>query len=291
MTFLLKLYLRYAKIIVQLQEKQRKMKVYIEGKLIMDKVKLLIVDDDKKYAEGIVEFIKTTEDIEAVGCAENGEEAVGMIRETNPDVVLLDAILPKLDGMGVLRRVAALDMPKKPIFILNSASSLPSLYDMAASHGALYFMIKPQKEESICDVVRDLCGIKRAHKAEIPTGVSDKSYDLETLVTEFIHDLGVPAHIKGYHYLRTAIMMVVNDMDLLNYITKELYPEIAKAYQTTSSRVERAIRHSIEVAWTRGKPQTMNEVFGYTINTGKGKPTNSEFIAMVADRIRLKVKV
>ena len=110
------------------------------------------------------------------------------------------------------------------------------------------------------------------------------------MVTEFIHELGVPAHIKGYHYLRTAIMMVVKDMDLLNYITKELYPEIAKAYQTTSSRVERAIRHSIEVAWTRGKPQTMNEVFGYTINTGKGKPTNSEFIAMIADRIRLKVK-
>lgn len=256
----------------------------------MDKVKLLIVDDDKKYSEEIEDYIKTTDDISSAGCAEDGEEAVDMIRLTQPDVVLLDVILPKLDGIGVLRRVSASDMPVKPMFIINSASSLPSLYEVAASYGASYFMIKPQKAESICDVVRDLCGIKRTHKAEVPAGISDKAYDLETLVTDFIHDLGVPAHIKGYHYLRTAIMMVVKDMDLLNYITKELYPEIAKAYQTTSSRVERAIRHSIEVAWTRGKPQTMNEVFGYTINTGKGKPTNSEFIAMVADRIRLKVK-
>ena len=135
-----------------------------------------------------------------------------------------------------------------------------------------------------------MCGVPRESLAQVPVGIKDESCDLEAVVTEYIHELGVPAHIKGYHYLRTAIMMVVKDMDLLNYITKELYPEIAKAYQTTSSRVERAIRHSIEVAWTRGKPQTMNEVFGYTINTGKGKPTNSEFIAMIADRIRLRMK-
>lgn len=117
-----------------------------------------------------------------------------------------------------------------------------------------------------------------------------QTYDLETIVTDYIHELGVPAHIKGYQYMRSAIMMVVENMELLNYITKQLYPEIAKKYSTTSSRVERAIRHSIEVAWNRGRPETMNEIFGYTIDNGKGKPTNSEFIAMVADRVRLKLK-
>ena len=127
-------------------------------------------------------------------------------------------------------------------------------------------------------------------KAYQETAEKIEEHDLEKDVTDIIHDLGVPAHIKGYHYIRTAIMMVVENMDMLNYITKRLYPEIAKQYRTTSSRVERAIRHSIEVAWTRGHQETMNEIFGYTIQTYKGKPTNSEFIAMVADRIRLQVK-
>lgn len=256
----------------------------------MDKIKVLIVDDDKKYAENLENYLKSTNDLQSVGFACDGMEALGMIKETKPDVVILDIILPKLDGIGVLRHIQNDSEIIKPMFIMNSASSLPSLFEVASRYGAAYFMIKPQSEEEVCNVIRDLCGISKIHAAQTPKPIGDNAYDLESLVTEYIHELGVPAHIKGYHYLRTAIMMVVQDMDLLNYITKELYPEIAKAYQTTSSRVERAIRHSIEVAWTRGKPQTMNEVFGYTINTGKGKPTNSEFIAMVADRIRLKVK-
>ena len=255
----------------------------------MNKIKVLIADDDERYANELSDYINTSEDLTSAGIALDGEEVMGMIEQTKPDAVVLDMILPKLDGMGVLRRIAMSDIKEKPIIIVNSASSVPSLFEVSARYGASYFMIKPQSGESVCGVVRDLCGVKKTHTAQA-TVSADSSLDLETLVTEYIHELGVPAHIKGYHYLRTAIMMVVKDMDLLNYITKELYPEIAKAYQTTSSRVERAIRHSIEVAWTRGKPQTMNEVFGYTINTGKGKPTNSEFIAMVADRIRLKVK-
>ncbi len=256
----------------------------------MSKVKALIVDDDERYAKSVENYIKSTSDIESAGYALDGDEALSMISQIQPDVVILDVILPKLDGIGVLRHIANMNLDKKPIFIINSASTLPSLFEVAARYGAQYYMIKPQSESSMCDVIRDLCGIARERSIEAERRIPDNIYDLESIVTEFIHELGVPAHIKGYHYLRTAIMMVVKDMDLLNYITKELYPEIAKAYQTTSSRVERAIRHSIEVAWTRGKPQTMNEVFGYTINTGKGKPTNSEFIAMVADRIRLKVK-
>lgn len=256
----------------------------------MEKVKVLVVDDDKKYAKELEAFIKSTDDLTCCGVAFDGAEAIGMVEQTKPDIVVLDAILPKRDGLAVLRHFEGTDAKEKPVFILNTASTLTSLFEVAARYGASYFMIKPQGHDSVCDIIRDLCGIKKTYKAEIPAPIADNKLDLESLVTQYIHELGVPAHIKGYHYLRTAIMMVVKDMDLLNYITKELYPEIAKAYQTTSSRVERAIRHSIEVAWTRGKPQTMNEVFGYTINTGKGKPTNSEFIAMVADRIRLKVK-
>lgn len=257
----------------------------------MEKLKVLIIDDDEKYAKTISEHIRAQDDMTSCGIATDGEEGYNMILETKPDAVILDIILPKLDGIGILRRMSlASEMDNKPQILVSSASTLSNLYDMATRYGASYYMIKPQRLESVCDAVRDMCGVKRDFAPKSPSGIREDTYDLETMVTEFIHELGVPAHIKGYHYLRTAIMMVVKDMDLLNYITKELYPEIAKAYKTTSSRVERAIRHSIEVAWTRGKPQTMNEVFGYTINTGKGKPTNSEFIAMIADRIRLKVK-
>ena len=256
----------------------------------MEKIKVLVVDDDEKYAKTLSEHISIQEDITSVGIALDGEEAYAMIEETKPDAVVLDIILPKLDGLGVLRRLAISNMENKPQVLVSSASTLNTLYDTAGRYGASYYMIKPQSCDSICDTIRDMCGVPRESLAQVPAGIKDESCDLEAVVTEYIHELGVPAHIKGYHYLRTAIMMVVKDMDLLNYITKELYPEIAKAYQTTSSRVERAIRHSIEVAWTRGKPQTMNEVFGYTINTGKGKPTNSEFIAMIADRIRLRMK-
>lgn len=256
----------------------------------MEKLRILVVDDDEKYVKRLCDSITSQSDFVSVGYALDGEEAIKMIEETEPDAIILDIILPKLDGIGVLRKLATMEIEKKPQILVSSSSALGTLYDMASRYGAGYYMIKPQRDESILDAVRDMCGMQKDFGINTNMAIKEDSFDLETMVTEYIHELGVPAHIKGYHYLRTAIMMVVKDMDLLNYITKELYPEIAKAYQTTSSRVERAIRHSIEVAWTRGKPQTMNDVFGYTINTGKGKPTNSEFIAMIADRIRLKVK-
>ena len=168
--------------------------------------------------------------------------------------------------------------------------------ETAMKFGADYYLLKPQSMPAIADTVRNFAvsgtssfipSAKDSVSAAIP---QQKPIDLESVVTEFIHELGVPAHIKGYQYIRSAIMMVVEDMDMLNYITKQLQPTIAKKYKTTSSRVERAIRHSIEVAWSRGKPETMDEIFDYTVDTGKGKPTNSEFIAMVADRIRLQIK-
>ena len=161
--------------------------------------------------------------------------------------------------------------------------------NLAISLGAAYYMLKPQKPEAVGEAAFRFAGVSQSSIVDTKLKPTDEK-DLETIVTNAIHELGVPAHIKGYHYIRTAIMMAVENMDVLNFITKQLYPTIAKKYSTTSSRVERAIRHSIEVAWNRGKPETMDEIFGYTIHTGKGKPTNSEFIAMVADRIRLQTR-
>lgn len=259
-----------------------------------EKTSVLIADDNKVFSESLEAFLKTQNDMEVVGCAYDGEEALGMILETKPDVVILDTIMPKRDGISVLKRMHEMRLTKNPIIIAVSVSDSEWIMESVAKLGASYFMLKPQSNEAVTDIIRNFSHMSRK-SVTMPTVVSApqqeaKVYDLESLVTKFIHELGVPAHIKGYQYVRSAIMMVVENMELLNYITKQLYPTIAKKYGTTSSRVERAIRHSIEVAWTRGKPQTMDEIFGYTIDTGKGKPTNSEFIAMVADRIRLQIK-
>ena len=243
-------------------------------------ISVVIADDNAEFADELKEFLRAKPDIDFKAAAHDGAEAVGLIMETEPDVVILDMVMPKLDGLGVLRRLKSAELKKKPKVIMFSV--------VAISAGADYFLSKPQPFESVYEVIKSIAGVKAAGTVAVKS--PEQTVDLEALVTECIHELGVPAHIKGYQYIRTAIMMVVKDMDMLNFITKRLYPEIAKTYGTTSSRVERAIRHSIEVAWSRGKPETMNEIFGYTIHTGKGKPTNSEFIAMVADRIRLQIK-
>lgn len=260
------------------------------------KISVLIADDNEEVANELSSHIKGETDMEVAAVAYNGEEAYELILETHPDVVILDLVMPKLDGIGVLKKLQKSPLPKRPKIVVYSISSIA--INMAASVNPCvdYCLLKPQSCERICEVIRDMASVSVkipsvpsvARSASIPAKSEDA--DLETVVTDFIHELGVPAHIKGYQYIRSAIMMVVENMDLLNFITKQLYPEIAKAYNTTASRVERAIRHSIEVAWSRGKPEIMNEIFGYTIHTGKGKPTNSEFIAMVADRIRLTLK-
>lgn len=249
-----------------------------------NKKTVLIADDNGRMARELAEYINIQPDMSVPVVAEDGEEAWSLIKEIKPDVVVLDMVMPKLDGMSVLKRLQ--NISPRPIVIAYSVSALQKTIETAANLGADYYLLKPQSNETIAETIRELTKPETA-----PVSVSlKKENDLEALVTDFIHELGVPAHIKGYQYIRTAIMMVVENMDMLNYITKQLYPDIAHAYNTTASRVERAIRHSIEVAWTRGKPETMNEIFGYTIHTGKGKPTNSEFIAMVADRIRLQIK-
>ena len=255
---------------------------------MFSEISVLIADDNVEITTELGEFLRTKSDIRLTTVANDGAEAYELIMETEPDVVILDMVMPKLDGLGVLKRIRMSDLKKKPKVIMFSVAAMDKNVEMAINSGADYFLSKPQPFEYLYEVIKSLADVK------VTSGVSVKSIeeeiDLEALVTECIHELGVPAHIKGYQYIRTAIMMVVEDMDMLNFITKRLYPEIAKAYGTTSSRVERPIRHSIEVAWSRGKPETMNDIFGYTIHTGKGKPTNSEFIAMVADRIRLQIK-
>lgn len=259
---------------------------------MLKKTSLLIVDDNQSAARDLEEYFNTKSDMQVLSLADNGIEAYELICDLSPDVVILDLVMPKLDGLGLLKRLYSSHMGKKPIVVVYSVSSTSRTVDAALGLGADYYIIKPQPYDEIYAVIAQLTGQNKV-LAVSESMISKSEYkrpDLETLVTENLHELGVPAHIKGYHYIRQAIMMVVENMDMLNFITKQLYPEIAKAFSTTSSRVERAIRHAIEVAWVRGKPETMNNVFGYTVHTGKGKPTNSEFIAMVADRIRLQIK-
>ena len=206
--------------------------------------------------------------------------------------------MPKLDGLDVLDRVRNdKSIKKHPTFIMISAIGQERITEDAFNRGADYYIMKPFDNDMVLNRIKHVKGNAQNRNTELrKVNAYEKAEEfgernLEADVTEIIHEIGVPAHIKGYQYLRDAIIMSVNDMDMLNSITKILYPTIAKKYQTTSSRVERAIRHAIEVAWSRGKMDTIDEMFGYTIHNGKGKPTNSEFIALITDRIRLKYKM
>ncbi len=262
----------------------------MEGKL-----NVVVADDNERIVTLLSDILSTDEDISVVGKAKNGQEAYDMIKKEKPDVVLLDIIMPKLDGLTVMDKInrdATLD--KHPAFVVMSAVGQEAITEDAFSLGANYYIMKPFDHDTLLYRMKQL-KVKDVRKSTVgrvsvkPQMVSQEpEKSLEVIVTEFIHEVGVPAHIKGYQYLRDAIIMTVNDQQMLGAITKVLYPEIAKKHKTTSSRVERAIRHAIEVAWNRGKLETIEEMFGYTINTGKGKPTNSEFIALISDKIRLR---
>ena len=248
---------------------------------------ILIADNNAECARKLANHINLQPGMNAPAVASDGIETLELIKECNPDILILDLVLPQLDGLGVLQKLQA--MPENPAVIICSFSAQPKTVELATRYGACYYFLKPQEPERIVEFIETLSSPTACNSfTSAPTVVSDT--DLETVVTNFLHELGVPAHIKGYQYMRYAIMLVVENQDLLNFITKQLYPDIAKKFATTSSRVERAIRHSIEVAWVRGRQSVINEVFGYTIRESKGKPTNSEFIAMVADRIRLQMK-
>ncbi len=223
--------------------------------------------------------------------AGNGEEALIQIGKNHPDIAIVDVWLSKLDGIGVLRNCQNLKFApdKPPAFIVVSMVSKQSTFIEAANSGADLCLLKPYNIESLC---KHIISLAKSRDGEIePEHEEEKAPDMETQVTKIIHQIGVPAHIKGYQYLRTAILLTIKDSDVITRVTQILYPSVAKQYQTTTSRVERAIRHAIEVAWDRGDVDTLNSYFGYTIQNNRGKPTNSEFIAMIADNLRLKYKM
>lgn len=255
-------------------------------------IRVLIADDNKEFCENLKKVLETTDGISVAGVAYDGREAYEMVLETRPDVLLTDIIMPYMDGLALIGKINSnTAFSKKPKTIVYSSMGYENVISKAMKLGAVYFYAKPFDINDCIEKIRDT----RLSADTVPAQNNNsaekfKSADIETNITMYIQQLGVPAHIKGYQYIRDAIGMVINDMDTINSITKLLYPTVAKHYNTTASRVERAIRHAIEVAWDRGNPDVLNEFFGYTILGSKGKPTNSEFIALIADKIRLDMK-
>lgn len=251
--------------------------------------KIVLADSDKGLCQALENALREYENLEVLGAAQDGVELLTLIQQTQPDIVITDALLPEKDGLAVIRAVQKDEkLRKKPAVFLLSHFSSAALSSEATSLGVQYFTMKP------CDL-QELAA--RVTRYNLEDGIFDMqkpttspALSLELRATEILHELGVPAHIKGYQYLRDAIQLTVNDMDMINGVTKILYPTVAKRHKTSASRVERAIRHAIEVAWDRGDVEVLNTYFGYTVSNLKGKPTNSEFISMIADRLRLERK-
>jgi two-component system response regulator (stage 0 sporulation protein A) len=265
----------------------------------MNQLEIAVADDNERVLQVLCEHIEKENGMHIVGKATNGKEIYDIIYQKQPDLVLIDLIMPKLDGLMLMNKVNKDEnIKKRPEFIVMSAAGSERLTEDAFRLGAAYYLMKPLDYDIVIAQIQNFLipqtnKTSRVEQRKMHIGETREDYierNLEADVTNMIHEVGIPAHIKGYQYLRDAIMMSIQDMELLNSITKVLYPTIAKKHHTTSSRVERAIRHAIEVAWSRGKIETIDELFGYTINNGKGKPTNSEFIALIADRIRLDYK-
>ena len=251
-----------------------------------NKKRIIVADVGEEFRALLVAGLREEVDLEVVAETGDGQDAVRLVRELSPDVLIMDLMLTRMDGMEVLAEVNALS--RKPRVLVLSSFARDVVAEQAAAQGADYFIVKPCRLSSVVERVRQIASPFR--KEGEGAGQSLSGQSLESVVTAIIHEIGVPAHIKGYQYLREAIMIAVADMDVINAVTKILYPEVAKRFGTTASRVERAIRHAIEVAWDRGDLETLEKYFGYTVSNAKGKPTNSEFIAMIADRLQLQRK-
>ena len=261
----------------------------------MNKTRIVIADDNREFSKIVSQFISTQDEFEVVGIAKDGMEALRLIDKERPDILILDIIMPHLDGLGVLERLNQSSSNYFPKVVVLSAVGQDSITQRAIELGAYYYMVKPFDFNVFIDRLKQISSIgyienNNSELLMTREGQSNnvKEKDLETKITKIIQEIGVPAHIKGYLYIREAITMVIDDMDYLGAITKELYPAVAAKFSTTPSRVERAIRHAIEVAWNRGKIETLDKLFGYTVSNSKGKPTNSEFIALIADKLRLE---
>ena len=260
------------------------------------KIRILMVDFNAEFCRLLGEQMRDSEDLELVGTAADGAEALLLTGELSPDVLLTELMLPKVDGLELLRRLPETGVRPR-VIVLSGFFNAKVISDCSAL-GADYFMPKPCDTQTLLSRIRQVAG--RTEDRSLPSGIDcravrgsavrNEDAELESMVTEIIHEIGVPAHIKGYQYLREAIILTIRDMDMINAVTKVLYPEVAKRFGTTPSRVERAIRHAIEVAWDRGDIEVLQKYFGYTVSNIKGKPTNSEFIAMIADSLTLQQK-
>ncbi|MCD8371354.1 MAG: sporulation transcription factor Spo0A [Clostridiales bacterium] len=279
----------------------------------MSELNVAIAEDNPQMLKVLDRMLREESGFHVVGRADNGADAYEMIMNTNPDVVLLDVIMPKMDGITVMERVRHEKSGKDlPAFVILTTAGSDRVAEDAFGLGASYYILKPFEQEAVMEKIRrfSALALKTASLGKTTKSMSSVEHafrekemaagsnagrelpvrDLETDVTKLLHEIGIPAHIKGYQYLRDAIMFTVREKEMLSSVTKVLYPSIAEMHETTASRVERAIRHAIEVAWSRGRLETIHSIFGYTVSTGKGKPTNSEFIALISDRIRLEYK-
>ena len=246
---------------------------------------VIIADNTEEFCSNLTAALKRADGFQVLATANDGEQAIRLVTERKPDVLVLDLMLAKQDGLSVLKAIA--NMERRPVTLATSRFVTDYVASAAANLGVRYLMLKP------CDMgtlVERLEEIRHEDKQQHSPAKRSSSTSIESMVTSIIHEIGVPAHIKGYQYLREAIIIAVGDMDVINAITKVLYPQVAKTFQTTPSRVERAIRHAIEVAWDRGDLDTLQRFFGYTVSNTKGKPTNSEFIALIADKLQLQLK-
>lgn len=254
-----------------------------------DKIKVAIADDNREFTAIMEECLAQQTDLDIVGVAYNGEQILNIITEKKPDVVVLDIIMPHLDGIGVLEKLNALGAPRPKIIML-TAFGQENITQRVMALGADYYVLKPFNMDVLINRIRQLATTPTVPSPVPPSSVACRPRPLDVEVTNIIREIGIPAHIKGYQYLRDAIVMIINEVELLGAVTKVLYPAIAEKYNTTPSRVERAIRHAIEVAWNRGNIEMINRLFGYTVKVDKGKPTNSEFMAMIADKLRMEMR-
>ena len=246
---------------------------------------VMIADNAEEFCTHLTAALKCAGGFQVLGTATDGEQAIRMIGERKPDILVLDLMLAKQDGLSVLKAVSNMD--RRPVTLATSRFVTDYVATAAANLGVRYLMMKPCDMSALVERLEEIRGGEITRQT---SGRAAGNPSIESMVTNVIHEIGVPAHIKGYQYLREAIIIAVNDMDVINAITKVLYPQVAKTFQTTPSRVERAIRHAIEVAWDRGDLDTLQRFFGYTVSNTKGKPTNSEFIALIADKLQLQLK-
>ena len=246
---------------------------------------VIIADSTEDFCNNLSTALKRAEGFQVIATAGDGEQAIRLVTERKPDILILDLMLAKQDGLSVLKAIS--NMERKPVTLATSRFVTDYVASAAANLGVRYLMLKPCDMSALVERLEEIRS-EEGQKKSPAKQVGDTS--IESMVTSIIHEIGVPAHIKGYQYLREAIIIATQDMDVINAITKVLYPQVAKTFQTTPSRVERAIRHAIEVAWDRGDLDTLQRFFGYTVSNTKGKPTNSEFIALIADKLQLQLK-